>query len=113
MRWKRLTDSRRSLHQDVGRRHRGEAQVGGVNLFPIMPPARRSPGQFVAASCMFMARYCGRPAGGAGGGSGPETPVQAKIWCFVAVSSSLGAEMMECLSPTTSSQHSFNKSTRD
>lgn len=123
----------KSLHQYVGRRRvfrparRGEVEDGGVNLFPIMLPVSRSPGEFVVASCMFMTRHCGRPArgpaggggggGGRGAGSSPETPIQANIRDpgrrFVVVSSSLGAEMMEWLSPTTLSQHSFNKSTCD
>lgn len=70
---------------DVGVRlgRRGEVEVGAVNLFPIMPPVSRSPGEFVAASCMFMARQCGRrargPAGGGGGGSGPGRPVQTDV----------------------------------
>lgn len=89
----------------------GEAQVGGVNLFPIMPPVSGSPGEFVAASCMFMTRRCGHrargPAGGAGGG------IRDLSRRFVAFSSSLGAEMMEWLSPTTLSQQSFNESTCD
>lgn len=45
---------------------RGE--VGGVNLFPIMPPVTASDGEFVAASSMFMTRQRGRHAGRAGGG---------------------------------------------
>lgn len=108
---------------DVGVRlgRRGEVEVGAVNLFPIMPPVSGSPEEFVAASCMFMARHCGRrargPVGGGGGGVGSRTASpggRPGSWpALCCLSSSLGAEMMEWLWPTTLSQHSFNKSTCD